>query len=358
MPDSKETSRRGLLRGAAAIGTGAQAPLGKGERFKGKIMAAANRTIARRKFGKTDLEVSIIGMGGYHLGAAENADAAREMVATALDAGINFFDNAWEYHDGRSEEWMGKALGNRRKDVILMTKVCTHGRGKAVAMQMLEESLRRLRTDHLDIWQIHEVIYDNDPDLIFAANGAAEALAQAKKDGKVRFVGFTGHKDPAIHLKMLSHGFPFDTVQMPLNVFDASFRSFENKCCRSAAAGNCGARDEEHGRQRGASEERWRNTKRSFALRHEPAGCDDDQRNELDKGSAAKSRNCLALFAAFRIWHGSASQSEPAITCEGRTHGVVQDYCNVRRQGGAGTAWISINRGIAGLNGSQRSPQS
>jgi uncharacterized protein len=192
-------------------------------------MTAANRTIARRKFGKTDLEVSIIGMGGYHLGAAENADAAREMVATALDAGINFFDNAWEYHDGRSEEWMGKALGNRRKDVILMTKVCTHGRGKAVAMQMLEESLRRLRTDHLDIWQIHEVIYDNDPDLIFAPNGAAEALAQAKKDGKVRFVGFTGHKDPAIHLKMLSHGFPFDTVQMPLNVFDASFRSFEKQ---------------------------------------------------------------------------------------------------------------------------------
>ena len=192
-------------------------------------MTAANRTIARRKFGKTDLEVSIIGMGGYHLGAAENADAAREMVATALDAGINFFDNAWEYHDGRSEEWMGKALGNRRKDVILMTKVCTHGRGKAVAMQMLEESLRRLRTDHLDIWQIHEVIYDNDPDLIFAPNDAAEALAQAKKDGKVRFVGFTGHKDPAIHLKMLSHGFPFDTVQMPLNVFDASFRSFEKQ---------------------------------------------------------------------------------------------------------------------------------
>ncbi len=188
----------------------------------------ATDVVPKRKFGKTDLEVSIIGMGGFHLGAAENADAATEIVQHALDAGINFFDNAWEYHDGKSEEWLGKALGDHRKDVILMTKVCTHGRSKKVAMHMLEESLRRLRTDHLDVWQIHEVVYDNDPDLIFAPNGAAEALLQAKKDGKVRFVGFTGHKDPSIHLKALSHGFPFDTVQMPLNPFDATFRSFES----------------------------------------------------------------------------------------------------------------------------------
>lgn len=191
------------------------------------MAATATGTVPKRKFGKTDLEVSIIGMGGFHLGAAESEDTATEMVQHALDVGINFFDNAWEYHDGKSEEWMGKALGSRRKDVILMTKVCTHGRSKKVAMQMLEESLRRLRTDHLDVWQIHEVVYDNDPDLIFAPNGGAEALLQAKKDGKVRFVGFTGHKDPAIHLRMLSHGFPFDTVQMPLNPFDATFRSFE-----------------------------------------------------------------------------------------------------------------------------------
>ncbi len=108
-----------------------------------------------------------------------------------------------------------------------MTKVCTHGRGKDVAMRMLEESLRRLQTDHLDVWQIHEVIYYDDPDLIFAPGGAIEALTEAKKQGKVRFVGFTGHKDPEIHLKMLSHNYPFDTVQMPLNCFDASFRSFE-----------------------------------------------------------------------------------------------------------------------------------
>jgi uncharacterized protein len=110
-----------------------------------------------------------------------------------------------------------------------MTKVCTHGRGKDVAMRMLEESLNRLQTDHLDIWQIHEVVYYNDPELIFAPGGAAEALLLAKKQGKVRFIGFTGHKDPAIHLKMLSHDFPFDTVQMPLNCFDATFRSFETQ---------------------------------------------------------------------------------------------------------------------------------
>jgi len=188
---------------------------------------ASQGSAPRRRLGKTDLEISIIGMGGFHLGSAEDQDAAKQIVQHALDAGVNFFDNAWEYHDGQSEEWLGAALGNRRKEAVLMTKVCTHGRDKKVAMRMLEESLRRLRTDHLDVWQIHEVVYENDPEMIFAPNGAAEALAQAKKEGKVRLIGFTGHKDPSIHLRMLSHGFPFDTVQMPLNALDASFRSFE-----------------------------------------------------------------------------------------------------------------------------------
>jgi len=196
-------------------------------------MAKANQpngstsAVPRRRLGNTDTQVSIIGLGGYHLGSADSLDAAAEIVSRALDAGINFFDNAWEYHDGQSEEWLGKALSGRRKEAVLMTKVCTHGRDRKLAMQMLEESLRRLRTDYLDVWQIHEVIYDNDPDLIFGPNGAAEALAQAKQQGKVRLVGFTGHKNPAIHLKMLAHNFPFDTIQMPLNAFDASFRSFE-----------------------------------------------------------------------------------------------------------------------------------
>src|SRR5579863_4642678 len=148
-------------------------------------LSMQNGIVPRRKFGKTDLDVSIIGLGGFHLGAAKSQDEANEIVTHALDHGINFFDNAWEYHDGKSEEWMGKALGGRRKEVILMTKVCTHGRGKKIAMQMLDESLRRLRTDHLDVWQIHEVVYENDPDLIFAPDGSAEALLEAKKQGKV-----------------------------------------------------------------------------------------------------------------------------------------------------------------------------
>jgi uncharacterized protein len=182
-----------------------------------------------RALGKTGIQVSAIGIGGYHLGSAKDEQDAKRIVDEAIDGGINFFDNAWDYHDGRSEEWMGAALRGKRDKVVLMTKVCTHGRDKRVAMGMLEQSLRRLQTDHLDVWQIHEVIYENDPDLIFAPNGAIEALAQAKKEGKVRFVGFTGHKDPSIHLRMLSHDFPFDTVQMPLNCLDANFRSFETQ---------------------------------------------------------------------------------------------------------------------------------
>ncbi len=195
----------------------------------GGAFAQSGGAVPKRPMGKTGLQVSIIGVGGYHIGSAKDQNEATAIVNQALDAGVNFFDNAWEYHHGESEERMGRALKGKRDQVILMTKVCTHGRDKSVAMRMLEESLRRLQTDHLDVWQIHEVVYFNDPDLIFRPNGAAEALTQAKKDGKVRFTGFTGHKDPTIHLKMLSHDFPFDTVQMPLNCFDATFRSFETQ---------------------------------------------------------------------------------------------------------------------------------
>jgi aryl-alcohol dehydrogenase-like predicted oxidoreductase len=183
--------------------------------------------VPKKALGKTGVQVSAMGLGGFHLGTAKDQNEVNQIVAHAIDAGVNFFDNAWEYHNGDSEVRVGKALQGKRDQVIVMTKVCTHGRGKDVAMKMLEDSLRRLKTDHLDIWQIHEVVYDNDPDLIFAPGGAAEALTQAKQQGKVRFVGFTGHKDPAIHLRMLSQGFPFDTVQMPLNCFDGTFRSFQ-----------------------------------------------------------------------------------------------------------------------------------
>jgi aryl-alcohol dehydrogenase-like predicted oxidoreductase len=184
--------------------------------------------IPKRPLGRTGLEVSALGLGGYHLGSVNSEMEAIRIVNEALDAGVNFFDNAWEYHQGLSEERLGRALKGKRDRAVVMTKVCTHGRNKNVAMRQLEESLTRLQTDHVDVWQIHEVIYENDPDLIFAPNGAAEALLEAKRQGKVRFLGFTGHKDPSIHLKMLSHNFPFDTVQMPLNCLDATFRSFES----------------------------------------------------------------------------------------------------------------------------------
>jgi uncharacterized protein len=185
--------------------------------------------IPRKPLGRTGEQISIIGLGGYHLGTLRSLDDAVRIVQEAVDAGVTFFDNAWEYNDHRSEDWMGLGLQSRRDKVFLMTKVCTHGRDKKVAMQQLEESLKRLRTDHLDLWQIHEVIYENDPDLHFAKGGVVEALDQAKKDGKVRFVGFTGHKSPAIHLKMLAHNYPFDTVQLPLNCFDGTYRSFEQQ---------------------------------------------------------------------------------------------------------------------------------
>jgi aryl-alcohol dehydrogenase-like predicted oxidoreductase len=190
--------------------------------------AQSGAAIPKRPLGRTGLEVSALGIGGYHLGSANSDAEATQIVNEALDAGVNFFDNAWEYHQGLSEERLGRALKGKRDRAVVMTKVCTHGRDKNIAMRQLEESLTRLQTDHLDVWQVHEVIYENDPDLIFAPNGAAEALLEAKRQGKVRFVGFTGHKDPSIHLKMLSHDFPFDTVQMPLNCLDATFRSFES----------------------------------------------------------------------------------------------------------------------------------
>jgi aryl-alcohol dehydrogenase-like predicted oxidoreductase len=174
--------------------------------------------------------VSALGMGGYHLGLIGSEREAISLVHQAIDAGICFMDNAWEYHDGVSEVRMGKALDKGwREKVFLMTKVCTHGRNAKVAMQQLEESLRRLKTDHLDLWQVHEVAYQGDPARHFAKGGVIEALDRAKQKGMVRFVGFTGHKDPSLHLEMLSHGYPFDSCQLPLNVFDASFRSFEQQ---------------------------------------------------------------------------------------------------------------------------------
>jgi predicted aldo/keto reductase-like oxidoreductase len=183
--------------------------------------------IPQRPLGGTGAKVSALGVGGHHLGDLKTVEDAIRLVHEAIDAGITFFDNCWEYWNGRAEDWLGRALAGHRDKVFLMTKVCTHGRGADLAMKMLDESLRRLQTDHLDLWQVHGVCFDNDPELAYAKGGALEALDRAKKQGKARFVGFTGHKDPSIHLEMIGPGYPFDTVQMPLNCLDATFRSFE-----------------------------------------------------------------------------------------------------------------------------------
>ena len=189
--------------------------------------SSADRAIDRRPFGRYPDMVSIIGLGGYHIGKPKTMAASVRLIHAAIDAGVNFLDNAWEYHDGESEKRMGRAIADRRRSVFLMTKVCSHGRSAAVAMRQLEESLRRLRTDYLDLWQIHECVYYNDPERHFARGGVVEALDRAKRQGKVRYVGFTGHKDPEILLRMLSFDYPFDACQLPLNGFDAHFRSFQ-----------------------------------------------------------------------------------------------------------------------------------
>jgi uncharacterized protein len=185
--------------------------------------------IPQRPLGRTGVKVSALGVGGHHLGDFKTVEEAIRLIHEAVDAGITFFDNCWEYWNGRAEDWLGRGLKGRRDKVFLMTKVCTHGRGAGLARRMLDESLRRLQTDHLDLWQIHGVSFDNDPELAYAKGGVLEALDLAKRQGKTRFVGFTGHKDPSIHLDMIRRGYPFDSVQMPLNCLDASFRSFEKQ---------------------------------------------------------------------------------------------------------------------------------
>jgi predicted aldo/keto reductase-like oxidoreductase len=193
------------------------------------LVQPASGEVPRRVLGRTGVEVSALCFGGAHLARIESETQAIRVLHEAIDEGVTFMDNAWEYYQGKAEDWMGKALQGRREKVFLMTKVCSHGRNKQVALQQLEDSLRRLRTDYLDLWQIHEVVYEDDPDRHFMDGGSAEALLEAKQQGKVRFIGFTGHKDPAIHLKMLAHDFPFDACQLPLNVFDGTYRSFEQK---------------------------------------------------------------------------------------------------------------------------------
>jgi len=184
--------------------------------------------IPTRVLGRTKERVSILCLGGWHIASVKEKDEAIRIMHAAIDLGITFFDNAWDYHNGRAEEWMGEALasGGRRNKVLLMTKNCE--RDYAGSMKDLEDSLRRLRTDRIDLWQFHEMVYDSDPDWVIEKGGLKAAL-EAQRAGKVRYIGFTGHKDPRIHLKMLAKDHPWDTAQMPINVMDAHYRSFQKE---------------------------------------------------------------------------------------------------------------------------------
>jgi aryl-alcohol dehydrogenase-like predicted oxidoreductase len=223
--------RRGFLQALAATA----APLAAGAEFVSADGPVTPPETVRgdmryRRLGRTGEEVSVLGLGGHHIGRQKDEKESITIIRAAIDAGITFMDNCWDYHDGGSEIRMGKALKEGyRKKVFLMTKI--DGRTKKAAAEQLDQSLRRLQTGVIDLIQHHEVLRLEDPDRIFAAGGAQEALLAARKAGKVRFIGFTGHKDPLVHLRMLEvaakHHFRFDTVQMPLNVLDAHFRSFQ-----------------------------------------------------------------------------------------------------------------------------------
>jgi uncharacterized protein len=197
--------------------------------------------IPLRPLGKTGEVVPILCLGGYHSSVHQDESESIKLIQRAVDEGLTFLDNAWDYHNGVAEERMGKAIseGGRRDKVFLMTKCC--GRTAKDAKSNLEDSLRRLRTDHLDLWQFHEINYENDPDWVFARGGAIETALVARDQGKVRFIGFTGHKDPSIHLKMLGQTFNWATVQMPLNVMDAHFRSFQKRVLPELAKRGIGA---------------------------------------------------------------------------------------------------------------------
>lgn len=216
--------RRQFLEGLAATGLLGAVP-------RQAIPMTTKQGIPYRKLGRTGVEVSVIGLGGFHIGMNMSESESIGLIRSAIDHGINFMDNSWDYNNGESEIRMGKALRDGyREKVFLMTKL--DGRTKQEAAKQLNESLNRLQTDHVDLIQHHEVIRFDDADRVFAEGGAHEAVMEARKDGRVRYIGFTGHKDPHIHLYMLDvaarHGFRFDTVQMPLNVMDAHFRSFQH----------------------------------------------------------------------------------------------------------------------------------
>jgi predicted aldo/keto reductase-like oxidoreductase len=226
MSTPQDPTRREFLQagaaGIAAVGISGAAPFDD-KKNEGDIPL--------RPLGKTGELVSLIGLGGFSSTDPKKLSESEslKLIQRAVHEGITFLDNAWDYNDGVSEERMGKALDQAklRDKVFLMTKCC--GRTAKDAQSGLEDSLRRLKTDHLDLWQFHEMCYDNDPDWIFAEDGAIKTALKALKEGKVRYLGFTGHKDPSIHLKMIGKPFDWAASQMPLNVMDASYRSFQKQ---------------------------------------------------------------------------------------------------------------------------------
>lgn len=213
--------RRSFIKGVGAVAAGAF--------LEGPLRAATNAvhvvamagSVPRKKFARSQEMISIIGIGGHTLATASSEAESIRIAHEAIDRGVNFMDNAWEYHDGRAEEVMGKALKGKRDQVFLMTKMCTHGRGKEVGLSRLEDSLRRLQTDHLDLWMIHQLDTQQEVDAAFAPGGSVEALEDARKQGKIRYVGFTGHASPQVHLAMLKHDYPFDGVLVTMNAFNA-----------------------------------------------------------------------------------------------------------------------------------------
>jgi uncharacterized protein len=224
--------RRDFLKSATIAGVAAatgSATAQTGTPSAARITRPQSPDMPYRQLGTTGETVSAIGMGGYHLGKQEDANESIRIMHAGIDHGITFMDNCWDYNDGISEVRMGQALRNGyREKVFLMSKM--DGRTAEEYNKQLEQSLGRLRTDMIDLVQFHEVIRMEDPDRIFASGGAIEAAVAARKAGKIRYIGFTGHKDPVVHLRMLEtaqkHGFHFDAVQMPINVMDAHFRSF------------------------------------------------------------------------------------------------------------------------------------
>ena len=223
MNQTANHNRRTFIKTVGIAGTGLALS-------RAALAESAALRVPKRKLGRHDEMVSLLGLGGFTLAEAKTVEDATRIAHVAIDHGVIFFDNAWEYHNGRGEEWMGKALAGKRNQVFLMTKVCTHlpgqqGKGKALAM--LEQSLTRLKTDHLDLWQVHQIGSEAEADSIFMSGGVIEAIEQARQQGKIRYCGFTGHLDPKLHLRVLAHKYPFDTVQMPLSVFDAHANGFQ-----------------------------------------------------------------------------------------------------------------------------------